>query len=243
MCSRFAFPLIGFVAILALASFGAAALQLRDDGSAVPRHAAVQYLPTPEAVVLRSSRRVPESDVEDGDSFWLGDFRIRLEGIDAPELYQKCPGDDDDERCGRKARSALIGILNSENIECRVPRGKEDRPLTSYSRFVAECEVDGESINRKMVAQGHALASPKQPDVTLARLQQNAQSSMLGMHKNAGFGYTPWDFRRIRRGRSRAELKRQADLCQVELSRHKGGETKLKQLTLLDLPGTLRNDQ
>src|SRR6185295_292311 len=94
--------------------------------------------------------------VVDGDTISIGETRIRLEGIDAPEAGQTCkrkwigwwP-------CGAVATEALARMLENRTVSCE-PRG-----LDKYGRTLAVCFVDGRDINAQMVRQGHAWAFVK----------------------------------------------------------------------------------
>src|SRR5690606_33248082 len=60
-----------------------------------------------------------EARVSDGDSLRLGTDRIRLLGIDAPELDQVCWRDSGVEwPCGRAARDHLASLLSHGDIAC-----------------------------------------------------------------------------------------------------------------------------
>ena len=91
--------------------------------------------------------------VVDGDTIVVGEIRIRLEGIDAPETAQTCgrkwfgswP-------CGAAATEALSNLIGSKPVSCQ-PRG-----LDKYGRTLAVCFVDGHDINAQMVRQGFAWA-------------------------------------------------------------------------------------
>lgn len=90
----------------------------------------------------------------DGDSFRLGDQRVRLLGIDAPEYAQTC----DDARgrpwsCGRSARDRMAQLLGAGKVDCR----PEDHD--QYGRLLAVCTVGGRDIAQVMVAEGLAISS------------------------------------------------------------------------------------
>ena len=81
--------------------------------------------------------------VIDGDSIRDGDRRIRLYGIDAPELRQQCRD---------AARAALENLLGAQEIACQVV------DTDKYGRDVARCQAGSLQINREMVRQGWAVA-------------------------------------------------------------------------------------
>lgn len=90
----------------------------------------------------------------DGDSFRLGDERVRLLGIDAPELDQTCTDATGKPwPCGRAARDLLARLLGAGSLECR-PDG-HDR----YGRILANCAVAGRDLGEVMVAEGLAVST------------------------------------------------------------------------------------
>ncbi|MCS0493939.1 thermonuclease family protein [Ancylobacter sp. MQZ15Z-1] len=91
--------------------------------------------------------------VADGDSLELDGVRVRLEGIDAPELHQSCGEAATRWPCGEKAKAALQALVAGAKVNCRPV--DEDR----YGRAVAICEADGRDIGAALVAQGWAVAT------------------------------------------------------------------------------------
>lgn len=90
--------------------------------------------------------------VVDGDSLQIGEERIRLDGIDAPELRQACRRSSGEFDCGRQSRNHLRDLINGRRVNCI---GWEyDR----YDRLLAECRVGETDLNRRMVADGWATA-------------------------------------------------------------------------------------
>jgi endonuclease YncB( thermonuclease family) len=72
--------------------------------------------------------------VVDGDSFVVGTRKLRLDGIDAPELNQTCKDDKNIEwSCGRAARAALEKLLLEPELSC------EADAQDKYARSVATC--------------------------------------------------------------------------------------------------------
>ena len=56
--------------------------------------------------------------VVDGDTIWIGEAKIRLWGIDAPESGQTCHRDGQPWRCGEAATEALRRLIGDPR-ECR----------------------------------------------------------------------------------------------------------------------------
>lgn len=87
----------------------------------------------------------------DGDSLRMGDKRIRLFGIDAPESAQKCRLQGEEWACGRASRKALERLTDGLRATCQVR--DMDR-----GRYVATCFADGVELNDRMVRRGWAVA-------------------------------------------------------------------------------------
>ena len=92
--------------------------------------------------------------VADGDTIVISGTRIRLEGIDAPELEQNCTDTNQQSwTCGRSASRALRTHIQGHDLKCE-PKG-----LDQFKRVLAVCFMpDGSDINGSMVQQGWALA-------------------------------------------------------------------------------------
>lgn len=90
----------------------------------------------------------------DGDTLRAGDQRIRLIGMDAPELAQTC-GDENGRSwlCGSEARARLRSLVGFGVIECKSSSvDRYGRPLTvCSSRTVPD-------IGEAMVRAGHAVS-------------------------------------------------------------------------------------
>src|SRR5512132_941539 len=61
--------------------------------------------------------------VIDGDTLVIAGERVRLQGIDAPELHQTCTAYGQEWPCGRTASDWLKAFLAGRTIECRVRLG------------------------------------------------------------------------------------------------------------------------
>lgn len=97
--------------------------------------------------------RAASPAVHDGDTLALGPVRVRLHGIDAPELDQTCTHLDGRVwPCGRAARDRLAALAASRDFGCRA------QERDAYGRVVGTCFADGRDVNRLMVAEGYAWA-------------------------------------------------------------------------------------
>jgi endonuclease YncB( thermonuclease family) len=95
---------------------------------------------------------VPASAIRitDGDTVRLGDERIRLLDIDAPELFSPhCPAE---RVAARRAKSALTTILAGRMVTI----DREPSP-DRYGRTLARLVVGGTSAGDRLQAQGFAL--------------------------------------------------------------------------------------
>lgn len=90
--------------------------------------------------------------VVDGDTLVLDGERIRLAGIDAPELRQVCQREQRDWPCGTEARSHLAALIGDAQTTCEA--GGSDK----YGRLLAVCKVADRDLNAAMVDGGYAIA-------------------------------------------------------------------------------------
>lgn len=85
--------------------------------------------------------------VHDGDTLWLAGEKVRLAGIDAPELAGRCPAET---ALAIRARNRLIALLSTG--EPSLVRHGSDR----YGRTLADVGVDGRDAGEALVAEGLA---------------------------------------------------------------------------------------
>ncbi|NDW01065.1 thermonuclease family protein [Yangia sp. PrR002] len=91
--------------------------------------------------------------VIDGDTFDVGDVRVRLFGVDAPEQGQTCDGDGTPQwNCGAWVTDEVRARYDGRRARCE--RLDTDR----YGRAVARCSVDGEDMGRTLVSEGLLFA-------------------------------------------------------------------------------------
>ena len=104
--------------------------------------------PAPPRPAVHAPRDAPRAlrgtcHVIDGDTIVIGRTKIRLAGIDAPEL---------DQPYGQKAKWAMVGLCKGQVITTELT-GE-----TSHDRLVGTCFLpDGRDIGAELIKQGLAL--------------------------------------------------------------------------------------
>ena len=130
--------------------------------------------------------------VLDADTFEVAGERVRLIGIDAPEGEQMCRADGHDWPCGQIATAEVYRMVGGKPVTCDV-YGRD-----RWSRALAECFQDGESINAAIVRAGWALAWYPETGAVLGprfdEQEQTAASDGAGMWR--GDFIEPWNWRR-----------------------------------------------
>ena len=99
------------------------------------------------ALLVSATLLLTDYTVTDGDTLKAPDVRVRLWGIDAPEMNQLG---------GKQAKAALKSITKGQDLSCRV------KGADRYGRIVARCDLpNGKDIACLMVQFGHASDWPK----------------------------------------------------------------------------------
>ncbi len=102
--------------------------------------------------------------VTDGDTLKINTFKIRLDGIDAPEKKQNCKKPYltilmftlyEDYPCGQKSTEALINKINNQKVTCNIS------DIDYFKRLVGECYKRNINLNSWLVSNGHAVAYRK----------------------------------------------------------------------------------
>lgn len=106
--------------------------------------------------------------ITDGDTFRFGATRIRLQGIDAPEMATAQ---------GEPARQHLMSIIGSDPVRCR------DTGQRSYDRVVAVCwSQAGRDLSAAMVEDGWATDWARFSGGRYAVAEWQARAAGRGMH-------------------------------------------------------------
>ena len=134
--------------------------------------------------------------VIDGDTIIINKKKIRLLGIDAPELDQQCKKPwiqlnfislNKKYNCGLLAKERLHKIISKNKIKCK---GKKyDR----YKRLIAICYKNKTDLNNWMVKNGLALNYTKYSKKYISSEIQ-AKREKLGLWK--GQFDKPWEWRK-----------------------------------------------
>lgn len=124
--------------------------------------------------------------VIDGDSLVIGGRRIRILGIDAPELDQTChDAAGQTWACGRDARQALAARVARQQVSCRV--AGQDR----YGRALARCATGGTDLAGWLVHEGWAV--PAGNDQRRYRaVSQKARANGAGMWRGSFIRPAGW---------------------------------------------------
>ena len=133
---------------------------------------------------------VGSAHAADGDSLIINDTRIRLYGIDAPELDQQCQRNGVHWACGEDAKTALQDMVADRPVTC-IPHSTD-----KHSRVVAICSDQYGEINVAMVELGWATAYSFHTD-----RYEAAQASAKAARKGIWDGRftNPRDYRVIER--------------------------------------------
>lgn len=93
-----------------------------------------------------------KTQLSDGDSLHLDGRKIRLIGIDAPELHQSCEKNGRSYPCGELSKKHLAYLIDGQEISCTwVEKDK-------FDRLLAQCQANGYDLNKKMVEDGWAVS-------------------------------------------------------------------------------------
>lgn len=142
----------------------------------------------------QSFRIEGNATIVDGDTLRIGDERIRLLGIDAPERKQTCSAEQAGATrawpCGEKATQHLQALVAGRRVVCVADT--RDR----YGRAVAVCTADGREINDDLARAGMAVATPEYSTRYVAA-EAEARAHKRGLW--AGRFELPADYRRERR--------------------------------------------
>lgn len=122
-----------------------------------------------------------------GDTLLISDVSIRLAGIDAPELGQRCtsPGKGQWD-CGLDAKRMLSEVIGGKPVSCR------QLYIDAYERLFATCAAsNGNDLSAAMVRSGYALADGRDHRY----LAEETAARTAGKGIWSGSFQTPWEWR------------------------------------------------
>jgi endonuclease YncB( thermonuclease family) len=172
--------------------------------------ASILYLITPTSLRAQVHEQVVGiARVVDGDTIFINEVRIRLEGIDAPESTQACGKFNADttpslpfgtpsmlgkpERsatqwaCGTAATRHLARMIGHAEVRC------DDLGPDKYGRTLGRCFVGQLNLNAAMVRDGYAWAYVKYSKDYVA-LEAEARVARVGVWQ--GDAMPAWDYRK-----------------------------------------------
>ena len=130
----------------------------------------------------------------DGDSIEINKKKIRLLGIDAPEIKQICKKPfltisffsfKKNYKCGLLAKNQLKKFLQKKEIIC-VSQAKD-----KYKRYLSICYFEKKDINAWLVKNGYALAYERYSKKYILE-QEYAKNNKLGIWKGSFLSPEEW---------------------------------------------------
>ena len=119
--------------------------------------------------------------VSDGDSIKIGEKKVRLMGIDAPELKQTCfDANYNEYACGKAAKDFLVNLANEKEVKCYYEK------FDKYNRYLAQCFVENIMINQAILRAGMAVTYTfSAPDEEMLKIEDEAKSKKIGIWQGA----------------------------------------------------------
>ncbi len=151
--------------------------------------------------------------VIDGDTLAIGDERIRLRGIDAPERWQVCDSRGTPYPCGTLAAAWLVQATDGRTVRCE--GDERDR----YGRLLAVCYVGPVNLNAALVDAGWALAYRRYSKAFVTH-EEGAREARRGLW--SGRFEAPWAWRQQQQPSGLAEAG--GDDCPVKGNVNRAGE-------------------
>lgn len=128
--------------------------------------------------------------VLDADILMVGQDRVILWGVDAPERSQRCLLNGRDWGCWEAAKRALQSLAERGDLTCTL-YGEPD----PFNRYYAICLAGDEDIGEELVAAGLAMAYSEQtPLYEMAQI--DAITEGVGLWQEGAEFTEPWEYRR-----------------------------------------------
>tara|TARA_B100000575_G_C23082240_1_gene623562 strand:+ start:768 stop:1268 length:501 start_codon:yes stop_codon:yes gene_type:complete len=148
-------------------------------------------------IPIKAEEIIGHPKVIDGDTIHIEKFKIRLQGIDAPEIKQMCKKKfleissvigisfKKNYNCGLISKKKLKNKINNFKIKCLLlSRDK-------YQRYLATCFKGKMNLNKWMVRNGYALAYKRYSKQYL-KDEQFAMENKLGIWKGTFLRPEKW---------------------------------------------------
>jgi endonuclease YncB( thermonuclease family) len=136
---------------------------------------------------VKGAKLAGPARVVDGDTLVIGEVRVRLEGIDAPESAQTCgKGLIGTWRCGKAATDHLARLVRDREVVC------ESRGADAYGRMLGVCTTAGLELNADLVRNGLAWAFVRY-SARYVEVEAEARTSRRGVWQ--GEARPAWEWR------------------------------------------------
>ena len=126
------------------------------------------------------------AQVIDGDTIQIGELRIRLNGIDTPELHQTCTRNGYIWQCGRESAMMVVRLIDEKPVKCI------GKVYDRYDRLLAVCFSHNGNINSILVRSGMALAY-RYYSTDYVTEEEEARQNKVGLW--SGEFVMPWEWR------------------------------------------------
>jgi endonuclease YncB( thermonuclease family) len=141
-----------------------------------------------------------------GDTLRIGGTTIRLAGIEAPEVEQRCGQGGRQWKCGAAAQQALSRAIGGQRIRC-TPDGSDSSGLTLGFCTTGETDINGELVRNGHVFAEHSFFA------RYAGHEREAKSAKVGLWIGGGEAERPSEYR----AKAWEEAKRRApDGCPIK---------------------------
>lgn len=112
----------------------------------------------------------------DGDTLVITGRKLRLQGIDAPELHQKCTRHGQPWHCGYDSTAYLAKLVAGDVTICHFTA------LDKYKRPLVDCEAGGVNLAEAMVGSGMATAYHRyHPAAEIVAAETSARQARAGL--------------------------------------------------------------
>jgi endonuclease YncB( thermonuclease family) len=146
------------------------------------------------ALVALAATAVPAEEISgtarviDSNTLEIGARRVRLIGVDAPDLAQTCPTRKGETYpCGQVAAQALAKLVKDGPFACRGDQ------TDAAGRLLVRCTIRGFDVGEQFVLTGRAFADPETGGA-YRRAEATAEKLREGMWR--GEFQKPWEWRK-----------------------------------------------